>query len=120
MKRHFPDRRLITVFEPHTFSWRNRDAISWYDDVFDGVAKVFIYEPASQGAGTHLQISQAEILERVTEAGCDAEPISDPDEALRTIRDLLQPNDAVLLLTSGNLGGLIDRIPFAAEQKFPR
>jgi len=120
MKRHFPDRRLITVFEPHTFSWRNRDAISWYDDVFNGVAKVFIYEPASQGAGTHLQISQAEILARVTEAGCDAEPISDPDEALRTIRDLLQPNDAVLLLTSGNLGGLIDRIPFAAEQKFPR
>ena len=120
MKRHFPDRRLITVFEPHTFSWRNRDAISWYDDVFDGVAKVFIYEPASQGAATHLQISQAEILDRVIKAGCDAEPFPTPTRRCTTIRDLLQPNDAVLLLTSGNLGGLIDRIPFAAEQKFPR
>jgi UDP-N-acetylmuramate: L-alanyl-gamma-D-glutamyl-meso-diaminopimelate ligase len=28
MKQHFPDRRLIVVFEPHTFSWRNRDALA--------------------------------------------------------------------------------------------
>jgi hypothetical protein len=39
---------------------------------------------------------------------------------LHTIGSGLQPNDAVLLLTSGNLGGLIDRIPVAAEQRFPR
>ncbi len=120
MKRHFPDRRLIAVFEPHTFSWRNRDALAWYDDVFEGAAKVFIYEPASQGAATHAQISQAEILERVLKSGCDAVAISDPDAAMEAIGGLLQGNDAVLLLSSGNLGGLIDRVPLAAEQKFPR
>jgi UDP-N-acetylmuramate: L-alanyl-gamma-D-glutamyl-meso-diaminopimelate ligase len=120
MRRHFPERRLIVVFEPHTFSWRNRNALAWYDDVFEGAAKVFIYEPADQGAATHQQISQAVILERVLRSGCDAEAISDPDEAMRAIDGFLQPNDAVLLLTSGNLGGLIDRVPAAAEQKFPR
>ena len=120
MKRHFPDRRLIVVFEPHTFSWRNREALAWYDDVFEGAAKVFIYEPASQGATTHAQISQAEILERVLKSGCDAVAISDPDAAMEAIGGLLQGNDAVLLLSSGNLGGLIDRVPLAAEQKFPR
>src|SRR5262249_10155675 len=26
VKLHFPDRRLIVVFEPHTFTWRNRAA----------------------------------------------------------------------------------------------
>jgi UDP-N-acetylmuramate: L-alanyl-gamma-D-glutamyl-meso-diaminopimelate ligase len=120
MKQHFADRRLIVVFEPHTFSWRNRDALAWYDDVFAGAAKVFIYEPAAQGAATHAQVSHAEILDRVVKAGFDAQAISDPDEAMQTIGGTLQPNDAVLLLTSGHLGGLIDRIPAAAEQKFPQ
>jgi UDP-N-acetylmuramate: L-alanyl-gamma-D-glutamyl-meso-diaminopimelate ligase len=120
MRRHFPDRRLIAVFEPHTFSWRNRDALAWYDDVFEGAAKVFIYEPADQGAATHQQISHQEILDRVLKSGCDAVAISDADQATEAIGNLLQGNDAVLLLSSGNLGGLIDRIPREAERKFPR
>ena len=52
VKLHFPERRLMVVFEPHTFTWRNREAIAAYDDVFDGAAKILIYEPASQGAST--------------------------------------------------------------------
>ena len=65
MKLHFPDRRLIVVFEPHTFTWRNRAAIAAYDDVFAGASKIFIFEPASQGAGTHAQLTQDEIVDRV-------------------------------------------------------
>lgn len=120
MKQHFPAQRLMIVFEPHTFSWRNRDAIRWYDDVFDGAGKVFIYEPATQGAGTHAQISQQEIVDRVVGAGFDAEPISDPEAAMTTIGSAMRSDDVVLLLTSGNLGGLIEKIPAMAEQRWPR
>jgi UDP-N-acetylmuramate: L-alanyl-gamma-D-glutamyl-meso-diaminopimelate ligase len=119
MKQHFPQQRLMIVFEPHTFSWRNREALGWYDDVFGGANKIYIYEPASQGAATHAQISQGEIVDRVLKAGFDAEPISDPDHALTTIGGRLRDDDVVLLLTSGNLGGLIEKIPRMAEQKFP-
>jgi UDP-N-acetylmuramate: L-alanyl-gamma-D-glutamyl-meso-diaminopimelate ligase len=120
MRRHFPQRRLIVIFEPHTFSWRNREALHWYDDVFADADKVLIYEPPSQGAATHAQVSQAEILERVLAAGTDAEPIADPGEALRRIGGLLHPDDAILMLTSGHLGGLIERVPLLAERKYPR
>src|SRR5262249_925261 len=82
-KLHFPDRRLVIVFEPHTFTWRNRAAIADYDDVFAGAAKVFIFEPASQGAATHAQLTQDEIVARVKAAGFDAEAITDPDAALQ-------------------------------------
>ena len=109
----------MVVFEPHTFSWRNREAIGWYDDVFGGASKVYIFEPAAQGATTHAQISQDEIVARVIKAGFDAEPISDPVHALSTIGSALGADDVVLLLTSGNLGGLIESIPRMAEQKFP-
>ncbi|MBR1151131.1 UDP-N-acetylmuramate--L-alanine ligase [Bradyrhizobium sp. JYMT SZCCT0428] len=118
-KLHFPDRRLIIVFEPHTFTWRNRAAISAYDDAFAGASRILIYEPASQGAGTHAQLTQDEIVARVRAANYDAEAISDPDEALARLGDILRPDDVVLLLTSGELGGLIRTIPQLVEAKYP-
>jgi UDP-N-acetylmuramate: L-alanyl-gamma-D-glutamyl-meso-diaminopimelate ligase len=118
-KLHFPGRRLIVVFEPHTFTWRNRAAIAAYEDVFDGAAKVFIFEPASQGAATHAQLTQDEIVARTRAAGFDAEAISDAGAALRSLDAMLRQDDVVLLLTSGELGGLIKSIPKLVEAKFP-
>jgi UDP-N-acetylmuramate: L-alanyl-gamma-D-glutamyl-meso-diaminopimelate ligase len=118
-KLHFPDRRLIVVFEPHTFTWRNRSAISAYDDVFAGASRIFIFEPASQGASSHAQLSQHEIVARVRAANHDAEAINDPDEALQRLSDVLRPDDVVLLLTSGELGGLIRTIPQLVGRKYP-
>jgi len=119
-KLHFPEQRLIVVFEPHTFTWRNRAAIAAYDDVFAGASKIFIFEPASQGAGSHAQLSQDEIIARTRAANYDAEAITDPDEALHRLSSILRPDDVVLLLTSGELGGLIRRIPQLVEKKYPR
>jgi UDP-N-acetylmuramate: L-alanyl-gamma-D-glutamyl-meso-diaminopimelate ligase len=119
-KLHYPDRRLVVVFEPHTFTWRNRSAIAAYDDVFAGAGKVLIYEPASQGADTHAQLTQSEIVARVRAAKFDADAIVDPEEALQVLRDTLRPDDVVLLLTSGALGGLIKSIPRLVEQRFPK
>jgi UDP-N-acetylmuramate: L-alanyl-gamma-D-glutamyl-meso-diaminopimelate ligase len=119
VKLHFPERRLMVVFEPHTFTWRNREAIAAYDDVFDGAAKILIYEPATQGASTHAQLTQDEIVDRVRRAKYDAEAIVDPEVALQRLGGLMKTDDVVLLLTSGELGGLIKSIPKLAEQKFP-
>jgi UDP-N-acetylmuramate: L-alanyl-gamma-D-glutamyl-meso-diaminopimelate ligase len=119
-KLHFADRRLIVVFEPHTFTWRNRAAIAAYDDVFAGASKVFIFEPASQGAGSHAQLSQDEIVARTRAAKFDAEAINDPNEALQRLGGMLRADDVVLLLTSGELGGLIREIPKLVEMKYPR
>ncbi|HEY0851386.1 MAG TPA: hypothetical protein VGD96_15820, partial [Bradyrhizobium sp.] len=101
------------------FTWRNRAAIAAYDDVFAGASKIFIFEPASQGAASHAQLTQDEIVARTRAANYDAEAINDPDEALRRLGDVLKPNDVVLLLTSGELGGLIRKIPQLVEAKFP-
>jgi UDP-N-acetylmuramate: L-alanyl-gamma-D-glutamyl-meso-diaminopimelate ligase len=118
-KLHFPNRRLIVVFEPHTFTWRNRAAVAAYDDVFAGASRIFIFEPASQGAATHAQLTQDEIVARTKAAGYDAEAINDPDEALQRLSGVLRQDDVVLLLTSGELGGLIKTIPQLVGTKFP-
>jgi UDP-N-acetylmuramate: L-alanyl-gamma-D-glutamyl-meso-diaminopimelate ligase len=119
IRRHFPDRRLVIVFEPHTFSWRNRQALAWYDDVFAQAGQVFVYEPPAHGAASHAQVTQDEIVARLRAAGVEAEPISDPDAAARAIEAALRPRDVVLLMTSGALGGLIARVERIAEAAFP-
>jgi UDP-N-acetylmuramate: L-alanyl-gamma-D-glutamyl-meso-diaminopimelate ligase len=119
MRQHFPAQRLVVVFEPHTFSWRNRATLHWYDDVFEGCDEVLVYEPASQGAATHEQVTQAEIVARIRASGYSTHPVQTCAEGVDTLRQMLDPNDAVLLLTSGNLGGLIEAIPMLAEELFP-
>ena len=119
MKKHFSQRRLLVVFEPHTFSWRNRNKLEWYDDVFNGCDRVFIFEPANQGAGTHEQASLSEIMERVYAAGVDATPVRSCDEGLAKIGAELRKDDAVLFLTSGDIGGLIERLPLLAVKQYP-
>ena len=58
-------------------------------------------------------------MARVRGAKYDAEPIADPEEALDKLNGILESDDVVLLLTSGELGGLIKTIPKLAEQKYP-
>lgn len=116
---HFKDRRLIVLFEPHTFSWRNRASIGWYDTVFGGVDHTYIYEPASQGKDSHDQLSQNEIVGRVRAAGIQTTAITSPAEALTLLQKELADGDVVLLLTSGSFDGLIEGIPALVEQQFP-
>jgi len=119
MKLHFPARRLIAVFEPHTFSWRNRQTLHWYDDAFEGCAKVFVYQPATQGQDTHEQASLADIMARLRAAGFDAAPIGSREQGVAEIEAELRGDDAVLFLTSGALGGLIEAVPAMGEARFP-
>jgi UDP-N-acetylmuramate: L-alanyl-gamma-D-glutamyl-meso-diaminopimelate ligase len=39
---------------------------------------------------------------------------------LQRLDEVVRPNDVVLLLTSGELGGLIKTIPRLVEGKYPR
>ena len=118
MKTHFPNRRLAVIFEPHTFSWRNRTTLHWYDTAFDGAHSVYVYKPASQGASTHEQLGHYEIVDRIKKTGVEAHAATDKAEALALLEENLSKDDAVLMLTSGDLGGLIEATPKLVERLF--
>ena len=75
--------------------------------------------PLTAPAVTHAQLTQDEIVARTRAANYDAEAINEPDEALQRLSDGLRADDVVLLLTSGELGGLIRKIPQLVETKYP-
>ena len=110
MLLHYPERPLVVVFEPHTFSWRSRDALAWYDTVFEGAAQVLIAPPPSHGAGSHNQSSFEEILARAAATGIPVAGVRSADEAIGRLSGLTG-NEAVLLLSSGPLLGLPEALP---------
>jgi UDP-N-acetylmuramate: L-alanyl-gamma-D-glutamyl-meso-diaminopimelate ligase len=110
MRLHFPERPLTVVFEPHTFSWRSRDALSWYDTVFQDVARVLVIPPPTHGAGAHHQSTHAEIMDRIAAAGVPVESVTTADEAIGALSQLTGC-EAVLLLSSGPLLGLPEALP---------
>jgi UDP-N-acetylmuramate: L-alanyl-gamma-D-glutamyl-meso-diaminopimelate ligase len=110
MLLHYPTRPLTVVFEPHTFSWRSRDALAWYDTVFEGVARVLVIPPPHHGEGSHHQSSFPEILDRVAATGVPVTGVETARAALEGLSQL-QGDEVVLLLSSGPLLGLPDSLP---------
>ena len=107
---HYPHRPLTVVFEPHTFSWRSRDALAWYDTVFEGAARVLVVPPPTHGAQTHHQSTFDEILTRAAATGIPVEGVRTAEEAIAALRGL-KGDEVVLLLSSGPLLGLPDALP---------
>ena len=118
MQLHFPGRRLVVVFEPHTFSWRNEDALVWYDTVFEGVDEVLLLPPPGHGADSHHQLSQDRIIARITAAGIPARPVAGRQEVLDALDAGLTGEEAILLLSSGPLDGLVEALPPILDTRF--
>ena len=110
MLLHYPTRPLVVVFEPHTFSWRSRDALDWYDTVFEGAARVLVCPPPGHGAQSHHQSSFEEILARVAATGIPSQGVERAEAAVAALSGL-RGDEIVLLLSSGPLLGLPDALP---------
>jgi UDP-N-acetylmuramate: L-alanyl-gamma-D-glutamyl-meso-diaminopimelate ligase len=115
---HFPARKSVVVFEPHTFSWRNQNALSWYDTVFEGVERVLIMAPPTHGATGHDQLTQAQIIARVAATGVQVLGVQDGAEVLASLPDSLGGDEVVLLLSSGPLDGLAASLPPVFDARF--
>lgn len=111
VKLHYPTKNIICIFEPHTFGWRNRGNLSWYDDAFNGVSNVYIFEPPTHGAGTHEQLTQDEIVNSVKNSGVNAVGVENTNQVYDLLKNDLNNDSLILLMTSGALGGLPDELP---------
>ncbi|HEV7121509.1 MAG TPA: Mur ligase family protein [Candidatus Paceibacterota bacterium] len=117
IRLHFASRQLAIMFEPHTFGWRNRANLPWYDSVFEGASVVFLAAPALQGADTHDQLSYDEIAQRIQDAGIRVEDYDAED--VDSVVAKLAETDVVLLLTSGDFEGTLESLAQKIAARFP-
>ncbi len=118
-KLHFPHKKLLVLFEPHTFSWRNPKALPWYDSVFDGVDLVLIYKPPKQ-TGSIKQLNLREITGRVSRANIKVKGFGSAAQGLDLLKKNLNNDSMLLILSSGGFDGLIGPAVKVAESKFPK
>lgn len=119
MSLHFPDRKLFIVFEPHTFSWRNRAALHWYDTVFRKADKVYVYKPPLHGNTSHEQLTHDEIIERIRSSSVAVEGFITPEEGMLGLLKDLTGKEAILILSSGGMDGFIPLLVSSLEKEFP-
>ena len=120
LKLHYPDKRLVVIFEPHTFSWRNRNFIDWYDTVFEGVDDILIYRPPSHGKEQHDQLSLEEIYNRTKENYESVFKTPNYSSIIDCLHQLLKGDEVILLLSSGSFDGNLANIVKWVEINYPK
>ena len=115
MKTHFPEKRLLIVFEPHSLSWRRKDYLKCYHGLFDGAAKVFVYADSVPTPKDDTAVSGNDLFAHIKDSGVDAMRIND-DPA--PILEEVQKDDVILCLSSGDIGGILPTLTEALEQRF--
>jgi UDP-N-acetylmuramate: L-alanyl-gamma-D-glutamyl-meso-diaminopimelate ligase len=109
-KLHFPNRRLITVFRPHTYS-RTKALLSEYQTVFSQADKVYITDVEGAREAAHEKtVSGADVIAQVK-----GDATFEPDRAKLVEHIALdaKPGDVVLCMT---VSGYENLAPELAEQ----
>jgi UDP-N-acetylmuramate: L-alanyl-gamma-D-glutamyl-meso-diaminopimelate ligase len=120
MRLHFPERKLAVVFEPHTFSWRSRATLHWYDTAFKGVDLVVILPPPTHGATPSDQVSQSDIARYCSRIYGERLKILTPemDAWVKPFLPKLDADTVVLALSSGSMGGSLPELAASLDEKF--
>lgn len=120
LQLHFPNKKLITIFEPHTFGWRNAENKKWYQDIFNTSSKVLVLPPPEHGAKTHRQMSFQKIIKEIKKNKKEVYKIKNEKEALGILKKIVKKDDLIVLISSGSLFGLTVSVPKLMEKIFPK
>ena len=115
MKTHFPERRLLVVFEPHSLSWRRKEYLKHYQGLFDGATKVFAYVASVPEPKDATTVSGEDLFTHIKNSGVDAMRINSD---LAPVLSEVQKDDVILCLSSGDIGGILPTLTQALEQRF--
>ena len=113
LRLHFPDKKIVAVFEPHTFSWRDPKMSHWYEHVFEGVAEVhMLLPPSGHGKDAQSQLSGQDIADIVVaHTETQFKLYNNTDDCFHAVTSPSRDDAVIMLITSGDLSGLTTRIP---------
>ena len=112
LRAKYPDRRLVAIFEPR--SWSSRLAVfpHEYEEAFSAADYVIIANvfDADRVAQLGQPLDTHELARKIAERGKPAFCISGVDEIIRHILPELKEGDVVAIMSNGGFGGIHDRL----------
>ncbi len=107
-KARFKGRRLIALFQPHTYS-RTKAMLEEFAGAFQDANVVALMEIFPSRETDTLGVSSADILSRMQHPGKVAQVLTH-DTAAATLKGLLQPGDVLLALGAGDVNKVLSQI----------
>jgi UDP-N-acetylmuramate-alanine ligase len=114
-KRRFPGQRIWALFEPRSITSSRKEFESGYIKAFHHADRVVIGPIFHKGRyetryGLDKMMSVATIVERLKAGGIRAEQIDDIDAIADLVAREAQPDDVILVMSSGAFGGVHEKI----------
>lgn len=116
LARH-PGHRLVVIFQPYSLSFRDKAALPWYRDIFEGVGLLILSAPSPLGnAGGQLDV--AAIRDAVVSGGVETITTRDIAQIPQILQASLSAEDVVLVVSSGPVRCIVDDIACVANNLF--
>ncbi len=110
-RQRWPDRRMVAVFEPRSFTAQRREFQEAYQDALalaDEIIMAGLFHPERYTAETaidpHAMVSWWQAR------GRPAAHLPEPDRIARTLIGSTRPGDVILVMSNGGFGGLHEKL----------
>ena len=120
LKLHFPNKKIISVFEPHSSSWSNTLAKKWYKNIFNGIDEIIMLPPPAYRAKNPNQMTFQEIIKEVKKHNKKTYKTENKKEVLALLKKKTKRDNIIVLVSSGSLYGLAASVPRLMEKIFPK
>jgi UDP-N-acetylmuramate: L-alanyl-gamma-D-glutamyl-meso-diaminopimelate ligase len=118
VRDHFPDRRLVAVFEPRTNTSRRSIFQELYVSSLVGVDLAVLREPRGVDELPESdRFSSRRLAQDLMEAGTKAFAFNDTEEILNYLLHELRTGDVVLIMCNGSFDGIALRLLRALKEK---
>jgi UDP-N-acetylmuramate: L-alanyl-gamma-D-glutamyl-meso-diaminopimelate ligase len=114
-RRRYPGRRIWALFEPRSITSSRKEFENAYIEAFHQADRVIIGPIFHKGRyetryGIDKMMSVATIVERLNADGIRTEQIDDFDAIADVVAREAQPDDVILVMSSGAFGGVHEKI----------
>ncbi len=110
IRTHYPDRRLVCVFEPRSITSRKKIFESVYPQSLSHASiSIVIAPPFKEGDTAEDFMDVSKIAEQLTYSGKNAYVASSPTDALEILLQHTQPHDVLVFMSNGDFENLPKR-----------
>ena len=120
LKLHFSDKKLITIFEPHSASWSNARTKRWYRNILKTSDAVILLPVPAHRAGVPNQMTSEQILKIIKKHHKKTYFAKTEKETLKILKKITKEDDVIALVSSGSLLGLSKSVPKLMEKIFSK
>jgi UDP-N-acetylmuramate: L-alanyl-gamma-D-glutamyl-meso-diaminopimelate ligase len=112
VKEHHPDSNIIAIFQPHTFSFRSRQALNWYPEMFNQADLVMVLSPPNlRGLAPAEELTYEEIVEAIRKGNrCPVISINGLQQLEQQLQSHLKSSNAIVVMSSGSAQDVIDSV----------